>query len=82
MSGWRPIGTAPRMKCILLWGATDVAEGEIKNWKMDTGYWSTGAETWVWEGRQVRKYDPQPTHWMPLPEPPIIGTSAEREPAR
>jgi hypothetical protein len=71
MSEWRSIQTAPHMKNLLLWAATDVADtGEIKNWKMDTGYWSEGAQCWTWSGYQVRKYDIQPTHWMPLPEPP------------
>lgn len=71
LNPWRPIETAPKMKAVLLWAATDVAEsGEIKNWKMDTGYRSTGAETWVWEGRQLRKYDVQPSHYLPLPAPP------------
>jgi hypothetical protein len=68
---WKSIKTAPKNKTILLWAATDIGEsGEIKNWHMDTGYWSSGAECWVWEGRQVRKYDVQPTHWMLLPDPP------------
>jgi hypothetical protein len=73
MTDWQSIETAPKMKNILLWAATDVSDsGEIKNWKMDTGYWSTGAECWTWSGYQVRKYDIQPTHWQPLPPPPIV----------
>ena len=76
-SRWEPIDTAPKMKNILMWAATDVSEtGEIKNWKMDTGYWSSGAHCWVWSGNQLRKYDIQPTHWQPLPAPP---TSEERQ---
>jgi hypothetical protein len=68
---WNTIETAPKMKNLLLWAATDIDEaGQIKNWKMDTGYWSSGVERWVWSGYQVRKSDIQPTHWMPLPEPP------------
>jgi Protein of unknown function (DUF551) len=71
---WQLIKSAPKNKTVILWAATDVADnGEIKNWKMDTGYWSCAAECWTWEGCQVRKYDVQPTHWMPLPEPPHGG---------
>jgi hypothetical protein len=74
---WRPIETAPKMKNIILWAATDVSDsGEIKNWKMETGYWNAGAETWVWGGSQVRKYDIQPTHWLPMPPPPA-GTDED-----
>lgn len=77
---WQPIETAPKMKNLLLWAATDVGEnGEIKNWKMDTGYWSSGVECWVWSGYQVRKVDIQPTHWMSLPDPPVVNDSLATE---
>ena len=69
---WRPIETAPKMKTILLFAVTDIDEtGEVKNWRMATGFWHTGYEEWEWEGRTVKSYDHQPTHWMPLPEPPM-----------
>lgn len=68
---WQPIATAPKMKNIILFAVTDRSEsGDVRNWKMDTGYWSTGAECWTWSGYQVRKYDISPTHWQQLPEPP------------
>lgn len=68
---WQPIETAPKMKNIIIWAATDISEsGEIRNWKMDTGYWSAGIQCWIWCGYEVRKYDIQPTHWMPLPALP------------
>lgn len=68
---WQPIETAPKMRNIILFAVTDAAEdGRIRNWKMDTGYWSQGHKGWVWSGYEVRSYMIQPTHWMPLPEPP------------
>jgi len=75
---WRPIETAPKMKNILLFAVSDLADdGRVRNWKMDTGYWHTNAECWNWAGSQVRKYDVQPTHWMPLPAPPERVALAE-----
>lgn len=66
MSGWQSIETAPKMRTILLYATTDVgADGAVKNWKMETGFWHSGHRTWMWAG-----YDTQPTHWMLLPEPP------------
>jgi len=71
MSEWQPIETAPKMKVLLLWAATDIAyNGVILNWKMATGSWSSGHEAWIWDGRLLASYEVQPTHWMPLPEPP------------
>jgi hypothetical protein len=68
---WETIDTAPKMKNLLLWAATDISDdGEVKNWKMETGYWNIGAECWVWGGIQLRKYDVQPTHYMLLPPAP------------
>lgn len=72
--GWQDIGTAPKMKNIILFAVTDIADdGRVRNWKMDTGYWSTGVECWTWSGYQVSKRDIQPTHWRPCPEPPVIA---------
>ena len=75
---WEPIETAPKMKTILLFAVTDIDEdGTVRNWKMATGSWNTGWENddkyspWEW-GRHLHKYDTQPTHWQPLPRPPLI----------
>lgn len=67
MNEWQPIETAPKMRTILLWALTDTETG---NWKMETGFWHTGYDNWTWEGRQIKSYDHQPTHWQPLPDPP------------
>lgn len=68
---WRPIESAPEMRTVLLWAATDRgADGKITNWKMATGSYHTGYDAWEWEGRILQSYDVQPTHWMSLPDPP------------
>jgi hypothetical protein len=77
MTDWQPIETAPKMKTILLFAITDVAEdGRVRNWKMETGFYHTGFTSddgrspWNWGGRNLAVWDAPPTHWMPLPEPP------------
>ncbi len=72
--GWQDIATAPKQKVILLWALTDTETG---NYKMATGYWMPGfgdePGAWEWEGRRLKAYDVQPTHWQPLPVPPSKG---------
>jgi hypothetical protein len=79
MNEWKTIETAPKMNIVLLFAVTDIGkDGSAKNWKMATGWWHTGAECWVWDdGNQVRKYDIQPTHWQPLPAPPVEQAKTE-----
>jgi hypothetical protein len=80
--GWQPIETAPKMKTILLFAVTDIGEGgTVKNWKMATGFWHSGfvdhrdMSPWQWDGRQLAKYDIQPTHWRALPDAPVIAAA-------
>jgi uncharacterized protein DUF551 len=47
-----------------------VTDRDPFNWKMDTGHFSEGAKCWIWDGYEVRENMIQPTHWMPLPDPP------------
>lgn len=76
MSEWETIVTAPRMKTILLWAVTDLSDdGEVRNWKMETGFLGTYDDEqseWHWPHR-LEEYDVKPTHWMPLPAPPAGG---------
>lgn len=69
---WQPIASAPKQRVILLWALTDTETG---NWKTATGYWMPGygddPGAWWWDGRQLKSYDIQPTHWQRLPEPPV-----------
>lgn len=78
---WRPISEAPEGKVLLMWGPTDVGDdGKIRNWKSATGNWhrgytdehskSEGYTGWWWDGRAIKSYEPQPTRWQLLPEPP------------
>lgn len=78
---WQPIETVPKMRTVLLFAVTDVSDdGTVRNWKMATGWWLTSHEgeryrmagytPWMWDGHQVKVYEPVPTHWMLLPEPP------------
>jgi|ERR1700723_33065 len=66
-AAWQPIETAPRDgKIVLLFGRD--ADGD--NWKMKTGSWNRFENQWYWDGRTIKGYDIQPSHWQPLPEPP------------
>lgn len=85
MTDWNPnMDESPKMRNILLFGVTDRdGRGRPLNWKMATGFYhegwtddrgtyeaGTGASPWVWDGRHIEPWEPLPTHWMPLPEPP------------
>ena len=76
---WRPIETAPKDKRILIANTTRI---ELASWK-DESY---SSEELVKEGPKQRVYEIvhhksgywdhhgdwfEPTHWMPLPEPPL-----------
>lgn len=78
---WQPIESAPEMKTVLLYAVTDEApNGEIRNWKMGTGFYHTGWEAddgsspWNWEGNHIPIWEYLPTHWQSLPPPPSEGT--------
>lgn len=68
MSKWQPIETAPKVAetAILVWTgkAIHIATFFLE-WKYDS--WAThNTDCWVIGGGRVV----EPTHWMPLPEPP------------
>jgi hypothetical protein len=54
---WQPIETAPKddMIEVLTWNGTSVA---VATWAWD----------WKWQTSGLPAFEP--THWMPLPEPP------------
>jgi hypothetical protein len=65
MSEWQPIETAPKHGGnIMLW-CVDLVGG---NGRVATGSWrdSYGGSWWDYH----MEYMLNPTHWMPLPEPP------------
>lgn len=57
---WQPIETAPKETPVLIWNGEWVLIGE--QWG-DTPWSEWGNEADALNGRQ-------PTHWMPLPDPP------------
>lgn len=59
-SGWQPISTAPRDRKIL---AFAFDRFDSRKAEMHTTFWNNGR--WAWFSSHY-----QPTHWMPLPEPP------------
>lgn len=80
---WRPIADAPKQHAIMLFAVTDLsAEGLVRNWKMATGHKAHDG-VWVWEGRRLKPYEIQPTHWcyhpQPPPLPPLQGANNEQD---
>jgi hypothetical protein len=78
---WQPIETAPKDGTrILIW---DDDEGGY-----EIGFWSSNHESWLdndicdgdpgkyWPGDLLGNTIFEPTHWMPLPEPPAAKKSA------
>lgn len=74
MSDWQPIETAPRDGTTVLAGAQG-RDGHL--WhplplRFLDGRWRADFAEGGW-----RSIDPQPTHWMPLPEPPSNNPKGE-----
>lgn len=67
MSEWQPIETAPKTCDVFLWNGVKVFPG-----------WYCEDEGWH-DSRNQDHNDypevPQPTHWMPLPTPPVDKNS-------
>ena len=62
MSEWQPIETAPKETRVLLWVPLDKQKWAIRSGGYDLYY-----GRWFYDGPQD---DHQPTHWVPLPDPP------------
>jgi hypothetical protein len=70
MSEWKTIDTAPIDGSVFL--AYYKLEGLSESWqRVRQVFWSASIEDFVFSGRAVRSYSEKPTHWMPLPEPPL-----------
>lgn len=77
MSDWQPIATAPKDGTyVMLWGKWEDEAHGFGPWP---AYWDRGDEEWLSSvtpqehlGAGVFKclYIQEPTHWMPLPQPP------------
>lgn len=68
---WRDISTAPRDGTEVLVAMPSGAL-TVARWQVDRRYTAGG----VWYHAPFAL--PQPTHWMPLPDPPETTTEAER----
>lgn len=67
MTEWQPIETAPKDADIQLGGPGWVRHGYWDKYEKVHGAWTSGrVSSWGYE--EVELLDP--THWMPLPEPP------------
>jgi hypothetical protein len=66
---WQPIETAPERRAVLVWhpglgmGGWNVMRRDGKTWR-ETAH----------DGRALKE-GYEPSHWMPLPEPPAVPTS-------
>lgn len=68
-NGWFDISTAPRDEGVSVLLGWDL-EG---NWPVCIGFWSGdyhGAHAWCDDATE-NDFTPQPTHWQPLPKPPL-----------
>jgi hypothetical protein len=72
MSGnsWRPIETAPKGDQSIL-AAQPFGEGQ---WRITTMLWSPKSQLWRADVHSFVVF--QPTHWMPLPDPPKPDASS------
>ena len=62
---WQPIATAPKDGTLVdLW----LDKGDTR--RITGCYWSESGLCWTDGDRYYLKGRVQPTHWMPLPEPP------------
>jgi hypothetical protein len=69
---WQPIETAPKDGGnVMLW-CVDLVGG---NGRVATGSWHYTYDGSWWDYHM--EYTLNPTHWMPLPAPPVIGSGTE-----
>lgn len=70
MSEWQPISTAPKSGAFLVYGPSVDPTGVLFNANMRTAM-HIGDE-WIGHGDYFKI---KPTHWMPLPTPPVDAKS-------
>ena len=72
---WKPISSAPvNGQRVLLYGATEADNPCGVNYRepiVFAGYFCKIDESWCAVGSQYSGPFFEPTHWMPLPNPPI-----------
>jgi hypothetical protein len=70
-SGWQPIETAPKDGT---WFLAHEPGESMKAMRWDT---DTRDKNHAWRDHELLKYEP--THWMPLPDPPAALASLQQE---
>lgn len=83
---WKSIESAPKDgKPILLCGNNECADNEFR-WCFGVGMWNATMDSWVgdkleitgcWETGSGWFQPDEVSHWMPLPEPPLIEEGEE-----
>jgi hypothetical protein len=78
---WQPIETAPKDRLVLLYVPRNPPEGKLHNpmtigwadglYHDGTIYWLSVEKSIVWDDLGLRPIEIYPTHWMPMPEPPL-----------
>ena len=79
-AGWQPIETAPKDGTwVLVWGPLEAWSSVKAAWyamnrRIGRAYWKMDGE---WDDYELA--DNQPTHWMPLPDPPTSSQAHEQD---
>jgi hypothetical protein len=68
VTDWQTIDTAPEYANLILWNGRQVVYGWRVKMPNGTIGWANSDETWRSDGRLL---EPQPTHWMFMPNPPV-----------
>lgn len=70
---WQPIETAPKdgTRVLLIHAQSGFVMGYYKSWQLD------GKSGGLWRYEGIHTANVEPTHWMPLPKPPINGGKSE-----
>lgn len=68
MSDWQLIETAPK-------DGTEIVGAKKSSWNTLSPFPYPLKVKWdgeCWRANDGGRYDPQPSHWMPIPEPPAL----------
>ena len=73
MGDWQPIETAPRdgTRILAIW-LYDPTRPECSSQPHAVIYWNGVG----WEENMCGQVEPEPSHWRPLPEPPLKARKA------
>ena len=69
---WRPIETAPKDGTQIIIAVADADDEFEPGW----AFWSERFNNWMIP-TTARGYEMYPTHWMPMPEPPLKSREAK-----